>query len=74
MDYAQWRNFTKVLDKAKLACMNSGFGIEGHSAEASKMVEIAKWVVKKSRFFYLMAAANLLDTSPQLTFSMKALM
>jgi DNA-damage-inducible protein D len=23
LDYTQWRNFSKVLDKAKLACKNS---------------------------------------------------
>ena len=40
LGYAQWRNFTKVLDKAKLACKNSGFGIDDHFAEVSKMVEI----------------------------------
>jgi DNA-damage-inducible protein D len=40
LDYVQWRNFTKVLDKAKLACKNSGFDIDDHFAEVSKMVEI----------------------------------
>lgn len=40
LDYAQWRNFSKVLDKAKLACKNSGFDIVNHFAEVSKMVEI----------------------------------
>ncbi len=40
LDYTQWRNFSKVLDKAKLACKNSGFEIADHFAEVSKMVEI----------------------------------
>jgi DNA-damage-inducible protein D len=40
LDYVQWRNFSKVLDKAKLACKNSGFDIDDHFAEVSKMVEI----------------------------------
>jgi len=40
LDYIQWRNFTKVLDKARLACKNSGFDIEDHFVEVSKMVEI----------------------------------
>jgi len=40
LDYVQWRNFTKVLDKARLACQNSGFDINNHFAEVSKMVEI----------------------------------
>jgi DNA-damage-inducible protein D len=40
LDYAQWRNFSSVLDKARLACKNSGFDIDDHFAEVSKMVEI----------------------------------
>ena len=40
LDYTQWRNFTKVLDKARLACKNSGFDIDDHFAEVSKMVGI----------------------------------
>ena len=40
LGYAQWRNFTKVLDKARLACKNSGFGIDDHFAEVSNMVKI----------------------------------
>ncbi|MCL1894886.1 MAG: DNA damage-inducible protein D [Holophagaceae bacterium] len=40
LDYTQWRNFSSVLDKARLACKNSGFDIDDHFAEVSKMVEI----------------------------------
>ena len=40
LDYVQWRNFSKVLDKARLACKNSGFDIEDHFDETSKMVEM----------------------------------
>ena len=40
LDYVQWRNFSKVLDKAKLACKNSGFDVDDHFAEVSKMVMI----------------------------------
>ena len=35
----QWRNFAKVIDRAKLACQNSGRSIEDDFAEVSKIVE-----------------------------------
>ncbi len=40
LDYVQWRNFAKVLERAILACKNSGQHILDHFAEVSKMVEI----------------------------------
>ena len=27
LEYVQWRNFNKVLDRAMLACRNSGFNV-----------------------------------------------
>ncbi|ODA43047.1 DNA damage-inducible protein D [Desulfosporosinus sp. BG] len=39
LEYTQWRNFAKVIDKARIACKNSGYDIEDHFAEVSKMVE-----------------------------------
>lgn len=39
LEYVQWRNFAKVLDRAKLSCKNSGYAIADHFAEVSKMVE-----------------------------------
>ena len=46
LDYIQWRNFTKVLDKAKLACKNSGFNIDDHFAEVSKTIQMPKTASK----------------------------
>ena len=40
LDYIEWRNFSKVIDKARLACKNSGFDVEDHFVEVNKMVEI----------------------------------
>ena len=40
LGYIQWRNFVKVMDRAKLACENSGGNVEDHFAEVSKMVGI----------------------------------
>lgn len=40
LDYPQWRNFLPVLDKARVACSNSGQRVEDHFADIRKMVEI----------------------------------
>jgi DNA-damage-inducible protein D len=47
LDYSQWRNFSKVLDKAKLACKNSGFDIDDHFAEVSKTIQMPKTASKR---------------------------
>jgi DNA-damage-inducible protein D len=47
LDYVQWRNFSKVLDKAKLTCKNCRFDIDDHFAEVGKMVEIGSSTSKK---------------------------
>ena len=39
LEYKQWRNFAKVIDRAKLACQNSGRMIDDDFAEVSKIVE-----------------------------------
>ena len=39
LEYVQWRNFAKVLERAILACKNSGYEILDHFAEVSKIVE-----------------------------------
>ncbi len=40
LEYTQYRNFEAVIEKAKLACFNSGQRIEDHFADVSEMVEI----------------------------------
>jgi len=40
LDYAKWENFSKVIDRAMLACRNSGFEIADHFPEVRKMVEM----------------------------------
>jgi len=39
LEYVQWRNFSKVLARAMLACKNSGYEVADHFAEVSKIVE-----------------------------------
>lgn len=40
LEYSQWRRFAETVERAKLACKNSGFEIEDHFADVGKMVEI----------------------------------
>lgn len=40
LEYTEWRNFIKVIDKAKIACENSGIFVEDHFVDVNKMVEI----------------------------------
>lgn len=40
LGYAQWRRFSDAIDRAKLACKNSGFEVENHFADVGKMVDI----------------------------------
>lgn len=47
LEYVQWRNFAKVLERASLACKNSGYEIADHFAEVSKMIKMPKTATKK---------------------------
>ena len=38
LGYEQWRNFLKVVDKAKEACSSSKHSVTDHFADVSKMV------------------------------------
>ena len=40
LGYAEWRNFTKVINKAKTACETSGHKISDHFVDVNKMVSI----------------------------------
>ena len=40
LGYAEWRNFLKVVDKAKTACENMGIAVTDHFVDVNKMIEI----------------------------------
>lgn len=39
-NYSEWRNFQKVIEKAKSACTNAGSKISDHFVDINKMVEL----------------------------------
>ncbi|MCD8353968.1 MAG: DNA damage-inducible protein D [Clostridiales bacterium] len=40
LEYVQWRRFADTIERAKLACKNSGYSVEDHFADVGKMVDI----------------------------------
>lgn len=38
LEYTEWRNFSKVIDRAMLACKNAGFEVVDHFVEVNKTV------------------------------------
>ncbi len=40
LEYQDWRNFLQVVDKARIACEQSGRPVEDHFGEVNKMVPI----------------------------------
>lgn len=53
LDYADYRNFLNVIEKAKIACENSGQVIHNHFGEANEMVSIGSGAEKAIDTFYL---------------------
>jgi DNA-damage-inducible protein D len=53
LEYVQWRNFTKVMDRAILACKNSGYAATDHFAEVSKTIKMPKTATKEVKDFKL---------------------
>ena len=51
LQYVQWRNFAKVIDRAKLAYKNSGRNIDDDFAEVSKIVEAGATQKKVTNLF-----------------------
>ncbi len=47
LGYTEWRNFLNVIDKAKIACSNSGEQAENHFVDVNKMVKIGSGTVRE---------------------------
>ena len=48
LDYTEWRNFQKVIDRVILACKNRGFAVSDHFVEVNKMTGIGKGGKRKN--------------------------
>lgn len=40
LGYAEWRNFERVIAKARTACQNAGYEVKDHFVDVNKMVDI----------------------------------
>lgn len=70
LDYAEYRNFIPVIDKAKIACSNSGQEVPGHFVDFHEMVRIGSGAerplknVKLSRYACYLIVQNADPTKP----------
>ena len=53
LEYADYRNFLTVIDKAEIACENSGEVIHNHFVEINEMVQIGSGAEKSIETIYL---------------------
>ena len=53
LGYAEWRNFADVVEKAKIACLESGQIMENHFVEANKMVSLGSGARRKVKDYHL---------------------
>ena len=40
LEYTEWRNFSKVIDRAMLACQNNGFNVSYQFPKVRKLIKI----------------------------------
>ena len=53
LDYADYRNFARVIEKAKKACENSGEVVHNHFVDVTEMVKIGSGAEKPVKTVYL---------------------
>ena len=46
LDYEEWRNFLKVIEKAQSACLNSGQSVSDHFVDVNKTIPMPKGASK----------------------------
>ena len=53
LTYTNWRNFVRVIGKAREACENSGYAASDHLVEADQMVQIGSGGMREIQDFHL---------------------
>jgi len=53
LQYSNWQNFEKIIDKAKISCENSDFNALDHFIDVSKMVQIGSGAERKQQDYKL---------------------
>lgn len=74
-NYTEWRNFIKIIDKAKVSCENAGENIDDHFVEFNKMINIAKGAQRQiddvalTRYACYLIAQNGDANKPEIAFA-----
>ena len=53
LQYANWQNFEKIIEKAKIACKNSSINVLDHFIDVDKMVQIGSGAERKQKDYKL---------------------
>ena len=74
-NYADWRNFSKVIDKAKESCESSGVAVLDHFVDVNKMIDLAKGAQREvtdialTRYACYLIAQNGDPSKPEIAFA-----
>jgi DNA-damage-inducible protein D len=74
-NYTEWRNFLKVINKAKDSCLNSGESIPNHFVDVNKMVSIGSGAdrpiddIALTRYACYLVAQNGDPAKPEVAFA-----
>ncbi|MEO8769991.1 MAG: BRO family protein, partial [Ferruginibacter sp.] len=74
-NYTDWRNFLKVIDKAKTACIAGGVSVDDHFVDVNKMIDLGKGAQREvddialTRYACYLVAQNGDSSKPAIAFA-----